>query len=159
MQKDIESLRAKCKQIRLDQGISLATIVNETDVSKSTVEAFYGNTTNRQFRYETVKPLIKHMMQYDIPAEEVDVPIPNPDMIEMYRTIIDIKNRSIEYLKEQQTEMRRSRNLFRTLFIIMSFVMIALFLIDASLYGRGWLNNPVQYSPVPSISVTETPKP
>lgn len=158
MQKDIEALRAKCKQIRLEQGISLATIVNETDVSRTTVEAFYGNGTDRHFRYETVKPLIKHMMQFDVPAEEVNVPIPNPDMIEMYRTIISIKDKNIDYLKEQLAEMRRSRNLFRTLFIVMVFAIITLFLIDASMYGRGWLNNPVQYSPVP-VQIDQTPRP
>ena len=158
MQKDIETLREKCKQIRLEQWISLATIVNETDVSRTTVEAFYGNGTGRQFRYETVNPLIKHMMQFDVPADEVNIPIPNPEMIEMYRSIISSKDKSIDYLKEQQAEMRRSRNLFRTLFIIMVFVIIGLFLVDAILYGRGWLNNPVQYSPVPA-QFNETPIP
>ena len=50
--------------------------------------------------------------------------------------------------------MRRSRNLFRTLFIVTVFAFISLFIIDSFLHGQGWLNNPVQYIPAP---VSELP--
>lgn len=124
MQKDIAELREKCKIIRREQGISLNKIVDETDVSRSTVEAFFGNNEARQFRYETVVSIIKYMMQFDVPADEVDVPIPNPDLIEMYRMIIDIKNKNIDYLKDEVKDFKRSRNLFRTAFIVSIAVML-----------------------------------
>ena len=136
MQQDMNALRERCKEIKKQQGITLAKIIEETNVPKSTVEAFFGSV-DRQFRYETVKPIVKYMMQFDVPADEVDVPIPNPDLIEMYRTIIDIKNKSIDYLKEQVAyerthfeEMKKSRTLFRTAFI----VSIAVVLVFAYLF-------------------------
>ena len=136
MQQDVNALRERCKEIKKQQGITLAKIIEETNVPKSTVEAFFGSV-DRQFRYETVKPIVKYMMQFDVPADEVDVPIPNPDLIEMYRTIIDIKNKSIDYLKEQVAyerthfeEMKKSRTLFRTAFI----VSIAVVLVFAYLF-------------------------
>ena len=124
MQQDMNALRERCKEIKKQQGITLAKIIEQTDMPKSTVEAFFGSV-DRQFRYETVKPIVKYMMQFDVPAEEVDVPIPNPDLIEMYRAIIDIKNKSIDYLKDEAKDLKRSRNLFRTSFIVSIVAMAA----------------------------------
>ena len=123
MQQNVNALRERCKEIKKQQGITLAKIIEQTDATKSTVEAFFGSV-DRQFRYETVKPIVKYMMQFDVPADEVDVPIPNPDLIEMYRAIIDIKNKSIDYLKDEAKDLKRSIRLFRTAFIVSIAVML-----------------------------------
>lgn len=139
MQKDLLELRIKCKEIRKEQGVSINKIVDETNVSRSTVEAFFGNNDTRQFRYETIKPIVKYLMQFDVPAEKVDVPLPTPDMIEMYRAIVDIKNKEITHLADELKHERKWKVIFCATLIAVLICILGAVIADATIRGYGWI--------------------
>lgn len=134
---NIKNIREQCKAIKKEKKFTNQFLHEQTKVSRATIDRFFSNQ-ECGFQYETIQPLVKFLIDFNKPVEETNIPIPDTDLMELYKSIIkekesiirekdnmiDTKSRSIEHLKEEAKDIKRSRNLFRTAFIVSIAVML-----------------------------------
>lgn len=152
MQEIINDLKITKKK----KGYTNKQIAEATGIPEGTVSRVF-SSKDYNFKYDTIKPIVDYLMMDDFYDEEVKNPLPEDDMLELFRHILPEKNHQIEemyceieQLKEQYRnshdmhkieveQLKNNMRMLRFIILSMSISIVLLILVDLGVSGVGWL--------------------
>jgi len=104
LDKPMTELSAYCIRIAEEQGLSHQAIADATNTPVSTVDKFLNRRNPpTDMRYSVVQPVVAWLTGFGTDAPP---PLPDVDMLNIYRIAIGEKNLEIAYLRSSLTEAR-----------------------------------------------------
>lgn len=133
-------LISELRAIKEKKGLTNKEISDGSGVPLSTVSRIFSNNNNRDVRYETLKPIIRYLGDFDDPIPE-EVSVPQPDdsrILSLYKAIIEEKNTLLAgYVKRENRHIRIIITLAVTLAVLFTLFSIVV-TIDITHPDRGW---------------------